>query len=355
MRELITLKDMLPQVAKFIDNGAGSCNPQTVADRITEACERLIVKADLPYTTWKCRIHVQGDMFPLPREMETVVAANFDNRPAHVNPATVEFMDAGPGECRSWMGTGIRDLVDDGVFPTMYDIPSLDNPMGHVSDGLRIIAFSTAQRDANLKVSVGGRDYLNAPMSASESAFVPMEEIPIIPWSGGREGVISTGEGGVKLTYSKNAYREVTQWAKPKTAGHVSLYAIEPETNRMFFLAKAHPDDTHPCWRRYKITNVRGLPYRPSNILVYGKASCPRLTRDDDVLPVQNRAAVKLMVQAIEFEAKQQLKNATEYEAQAIRVLMEWKSDYDGGGPKINVIDHEMYISNAPLSRYMSR
>ena len=356
---LITLAEMIPLVGRYIENGAGACNPALVADRISDACERLIVKGDFPYTTWKCRIRVDRGCFPLPREMESIIGANVDNEAAYVNPQMFEFMDAGPGEIKSWSGTGTKSLDDAGVHCTMYDLPNIEypaDPAERISDvefeagGTRIMAFSTSPADCGKTISVAGVDKFNAPISSDEMTFSPMEAVPIIQWTGGVEGSLSARIAD--LPKSTKAYRSLTAFAKPQTASHVSLYAVDVATEKMWFLAKAHPDDLRPAWRRYKIRNQSCCG---SNVLVYGKAAALRLKRPTDILPIQNRSAVSLMVQALEFEAKQQLDNAVKYEAQAMRVLMEAKADHDNRGHVANVIDMDLYCSNAAVSRSYSR
>lgn len=357
--ELITLGSITPLVGRFIEGGQGACRPDLVAERVSDACERLLVKCDSPYTTWKCRIRCDRGHFPLPREMESIIACNVDNEPSYVNPQTFEFMAAGPGEIGSWSGTGEKSLEDAGVHCTMYDLPAIEYPAADAEKisesafdalGLRIAAFSRSPDDVGRKVSVSGLDNLNAPLSSAATSFAPMEEIPINGWLGGVEG--SLGCRVAALKKSANLYRTLTAFAKTKTTGHVSLYAIDDASERMWFLAKAHPDDQRPAWRRYKIRNQSAYG---SNVLVYGKAAALRLTRGTDVLPIQNRTAVKLMCQAIEYENKDQLKQAVEMEAQAMRVMMEAKADHDNRGHVANVIDMDLMCSNAATNRYYSR
>lgn len=357
--ELITLGAITPLVGRFIEGGQGACRPDLVAERVSDACERLIVKCDAPYTTWKCRVRVDRGCFPLPREMESIIACNIDNAPAYVNPQSFEFLAAGPGELRSWSGTEDKSLEDDGLHCTMYDLPSIEYPKGDAetisdnefaADGLHIMAFSRSPSDVGKKVSVSGLDKMNTPVSSTPLSFTPMEEVPIVGWTGGVEGVITARVAD--LPKSEKLYRSITGFAKPKTADHVCLYAVDPASDRMWFLAKAHPDDTRPAWRRYKIRNQSAYG---SNILIYGKAAALRLSRSSDVLPVQNRTAVKLMCQAIEYENKDQLKQAVEMEAQAMRVMLEAKADHDNRGMVANVIDMELYCSNAATNREYCR
>jgi hypothetical protein len=151
---------------------------------------------------------------------------------------------------------------------------------------------------------------------------------------------------------SANLYRDVTSWTKPVTAGHISLYAVEPSTSRMWFLAKAHPNDTAPTWRRYR---VRNADCRGSNILMLCKIAVERPRSLDDIMPIQNMAAMKMMIQAISNENAGNLKSAVEFEANAVRLLAEQKSDSDSQGPTVQVIDHDCDLFGAQMSRYYSR
>ena len=353
---LYTLSDAFSACSRFVENGSGACDPDTVTDRVNEACQRLIVKGDWPHCLVSVRIRVDNMYFPLPEEIESIRAVNIDNMSSAVNSPYFRFMDSGPGEERSWAGTGAKFLEELGMFCTMYDIPSIERPSGDTqvsreftSDGLRIMAFSTSTADANKDVSLQGLDKYNAELGATGSVFTPTETLHIVPWAG--------AEGSLKaelasLPYSTRAYRQLLSWSKPETHGYVSLYAVEPETSRMWFLAKAHPYSTRPSWRRFAI---RGQTCCGSNILILGKLAARKLRSMDDLLPVQNIPAIKMMIQAIEFENKQQLKSAIEFEAQAIRLLSEQKDDHDSQGPTVQVIDHQAELFGAPLSRYISR
>ena len=80
-----------------------------------------------------------------------------------------------------------------------------------------------------------------------------------------------------------------------------------------------------------------------------------KMTDNEDILSIQSIPAVKHMVQCLEFENKQQLKNAMEYEATAIRLLSEQKQDYDSNGPEVLVIDHDVDLMGASTNRRYSR
>lgn len=356
MNNLKTLADAVSAVSRFVENGAGTCDRDTVVDRVNEACERLMVKGDWPHTMALVRARVDNWTFPLPEEIEAIRAANVDNEATSVNSPYFRFMMSGPGEERSWFGTGAKFLDEIGTSCLMYDFPSIVSPGDGTeasetenSSGLYVMAFSTSPSDAAKKVTIRGLDRRNAEVSASEFSFVPSEDVQIVPWVGGEGNLTGTLSA---MPMSSKVYRQLTGWSKPETAGYVSLYAVEPSTSRMWFLAKAHPYSTVPVWRRFRI---RGQNCCGSNILIYGKLACRKLRADDDILPVQNVPSIKMMVQAIEFENKQQLQSAMEFESQAIRLLTEQKSEHDGQGLNVNVVDMDCDLFGAATSRYISR
>ena len=353
MNEMLTLQDAFNACSRFVENGSGACDPATVTDRVNEACQRLMVKGDWPHSTALVRARVDQWTFPLPNEIESIRAVNIDNAASTVNSPYFRFMASGPGEERSWAGTGAKSLDELGLFCTMYDLPSIERPTTEgdefAADGLRIAAFSTAAVDGTKSVTLQGLDARNAELGATGSVFAPGESVRIMPWNG-VEGELACEVSDLPM--SARDYRQLTAWSKPETAGHVSLYAVDPTTSRMWFLAKAHPRAQRPAWRRYRI---RGQDCVCANVLIYGKLAARKLVDMDDILPIQNMAAVKMMVQAIEFENKQQLKNAVEYEAQAIRLLSEQKADHDHSGFQVNVVDHDVDLMGAAVSRYVSR
>jgi hypothetical protein len=357
VNDLSTLSDAFDACARFVENGSGACDPATVTSRINEACERLMVKGDWPHSMVTVRARVDNWTFPLPEEIEAIRAINIDNRPSAASSPYFRFMSSGPGEERSWIGTCDKYLVEMGLYPSMYDLPSIDSPAGCREtdrvfdvDGLRLMAFSTSAVDVSKKISASGLGKHNMELSSSTSAHIPTEDIQIVPWHGGVPGSLVGDLASMPM--SANLYRHLSFWSKPETAGHVSLYAVDPATSRMWFLATAKPFTKNPSWRRYRLLNQSCCG---ANILIYGKLACRKLRGMDEILPIQNIPAIKAMAQAIEFENKQQLKSAMEYEAQAIRLMSEQKADHDSTGFEVQVIDHDVDLMGASVRRCWSR
>jgi len=324
---LFTLADARSFVKGFVDNG--SCSDTRATARVNEACRRLLPKADYNNTLRVIRIRTDRQYFPVPRDIEAIRFARIDNEAVSMHGQAWQFVASGPGDIHHMgYGSGIKDLVDAGVFPTMYDIPSIeswsdtatsmvDRTLG---EGYKLAAFCSEQADINQTLTIYGLDQKLYEAKVTGSMAGPGESLALQRWGdGGTEGVINGQWSDLPMTTV--SYREITGWSKPVTKGYVWLYAVNTTTNAMFLLAIAHPDDTHPTWRRYKITNTSyGIC---SNILVLAKIKWVELTRDDDILPIQNLDALKLMVMAIGLENAKDLNGAMNFEANAVRLLNE--------------------------------
>jgi hypothetical protein len=113
----------------------------------------------------------------------------------------------------------------------------------------------------------------------------------------------------------------------------------------MYFLAKYHPDETVPGYRRYKIKNYPSYdPETNPDSNVCAQLMCKLryipATRDDDVLIIQNLDAIKNMVMAIREENAGTLDVAIVYEQKAIGLLNQQHANVLGSQePLLNVVD----------------
>jgi len=146
------------------------------------------------------------------------------------------------------------------------------------------------------------------------------EPLPIQYWSGGIEGESTLdeelGEAGLPLS---GPVRDLTRVLKPPTSGFVSLYTYDPATHQMYFLAKYHPHEINPRYRRYRIAGFD--PSRGRSVYALCELGYIPLSHPDDILIVQNVDAVKLMVMAIEMENQRDFQLAKAYEADAYRLI----------------------------------
>lgn len=330
---LYTLSQAREQLKRFVDNG--SCNLDTVDARINEAIERLTDKADFECMRATIRIATDRHTFTLPYNVEKLLHATIGGTPAKIFGTAYQFLSSGIGDLdfREGSGSCFRDMVDVGEFPTQFDVPfmytALDGTcVDRTKQGMQLIAFSTAAQDVGKTIKVRGfagsgtGDEVNAGMD-------PGEEIKIHKWHGGIEGQLS-GYWNIHYTASEAHYREVTEVLKPETKGYVTLYAVvgnnvDPNKTHFSFLAKYHPRQTIPQFRRYNITKALGSD-TVSSVLALVKLRNVPLVDGDDILPVDSMQALKLMVMAISEENKGNLQGALNFEAQSTAIMVKRES-----------------------------
>jgi len=126
---------------------------------------------------------------------------------------------------------------------------------------------------------------------------VPGQELTCGWWQGGVEGSISVNN---LPPLSATQFTHIQFVQKPVTVGYVSLYTYNATTKRMYFLAKYHPDETQPGYRRYRITDPDFE--NGSNVCCQVKLRFEPLSHDTDVLPIQSLDALKMAVIAIREE-----------------------------------------------------
>lgn len=364
---LLTLADVRTQVRRFVDDG--SCDNTTIDARLAEAEQRLWAKAELRLSTWRCRIHVQNQCFPLPIEVEKILHVDIDSLPSRIFNNAYEFLSSGPGDLDYiTSGSGYRNLVDQGEFPTQFDIPvilTLDGTEsscceGTYGTGYSLVAFSPEADDGLLELTIRGVDYKNDEIYSDQSGErLPGVVMKINQWSGGIEGNI-VGQW-TNLNVTTQAFKQITRVYKPATKGPVCLYAVDTTTNKMWLLSKMTPETTVPSYRRYRITNMAcpqpgaastdPLTKDCASILAIVKKRYMRPTRSTDVVAVQNVSAVRCMLIAMKWEQADDLTKSQAYEAQAVRLLHEEKLQLEQASGLPVVIDVERELSGGSVSR----
>lgn len=333
---LHTLSEARTVVKRFV--GSGSCDTQTLNDAINEALERL-----LDLQPWEClkrniRLTTCNNCITLPYETESVLAVDLNGIPGRAYGQMYQFLSSGPGDLSMKTGgSGYRDLVDMGdQWPVMFDIPD-SYPIDNVEDndvipeGMRIAAFSTDGSDATQTMTVSG---LNAK---GENVI---ESLPIQKWHGGVEGEL-LGRWDKSLKLSVASFKEIIRVLKPVTKGYVCLYAVDASRDMMFTLAKYHPKQLIPGFRRYKITNKRSYGECTSILAMVRLRHVP-LVSDNDILPIDSLQPLKLMVMAITAENAKDAASAVQYmgAAQAAMSKREEAKTMTMGTPNLLNMDY---------------
>lgn len=309
------LSDARLEVMRFVDNG--SCDMTRVDAVINDAVERLMTLAtDLGHTSLlyrTMRFGICNTIVALPYNVESIIAATIDGSPVQLHGPMYQFLSSGPGDLEyEELAAAARyrpvDLGDG--HPTMFEVPYVDVE-------LPVAAFSTSMEDAGKSLQVRGFGTLNMDVRTGSDAGVA---VPIQVWEDGVEGQLRGKWGSAALPLSSQSFREITRVVKPATTGYVSLFSVGTD-GTMTFLAKYHPSELVPSFRRYKIAGQTAGNY--ANLLALVKMRHVPLVQADDVIPVQPLAAVKLMVQSISREDAGDLGGAEAYKAAAWRLMSE--------------------------------
>ncbi len=374
---LYTLDQARAAVRRFVDSG--SCTLATIDARINEALERLTDNADFECMRAVVRISVCDLSFTLPYNVEKILMVTLDGTPAHIFNQPYQFLSSGPGDldmrgvggsgcgCSSGCTSGScipwNDLLDQGEFPTMFDVPKcytwpvagVDTEVDVSETGMQLMAFSSAAEDAGKKLRVRGYNGIKEMVGASVGA--QGEEITIHAWDNGLEGSLS-GWWGVNLNPSVNRFTDVTGIVKPETAGYVSLFAVAGSNSiaaplaYFSFLGKYHPRQTVPAFRRYALTSKDTTSTCATNVLALVRLRPVPLVDGTDILYIDSMQALKLMVMAITEENKGNLQGALNFESQAVAVMQKRERArlQAAGAPVILNVDYRL-----STGRYLNR
>lgn len=284
---MLLWKDLKTNLAPYA--GDGSCDPTVVARELNLAVQRLMLSEQWKALTSTMRMAVIDTVFPMPYNVETLLGATIDGTPAKIYGTEYQFVSGGPGDLDAVTLTGapqgLTDMGDD--FATMFDVP-LDR------EGYVLAAFCTQAADIGKVLHIQGHGIRNEELR---------ETLPLTRWSGGVEGVIA-GNWGSEVKVTANSFRHVGRviLPDPTFTGCVSLYAVYPSENQMYYLAKYHPSMRIPTFRRYRFTTGLNSDTGCATVLAHVKLKFVPCVDDYDVVPFESELAVLSMMQAIKAE-----------------------------------------------------
>ena len=209
--------ELKTNLAKFAGDGAGDDVGR--AREVNQAVSRLMATEQWSSLSTKMRMLITDTVFPLPANVESLLGATIDGRPAQVYGSEYQFIANGPGDLDRWTTKPIglnlcspNGLADDGFdHATMFDIP-LDG------DFYQLVAFSTSPADVGSILRVQGFGKNNEDLRC---------ELPINTWADGVEGNLA-GSMGMQIKVSPDTLRSVGRVILPPAAkGYISLYAVQ--------------------------------------------------------------------------------------------------------------------------------
>lgn len=339
---LITLADARVALRPHVNGG--NCDQDTIDDVIAEVEERLHSEGDWRLSHRRVRVLVRNTEFSLPLTVMKICAANVDGTPAAVGSRAVEWSSAYAGDIDLISQTA-RNVIDNGEHPTQYDIPAQRLSDSAWSPGLKLIAFSTHPDDTAVPLTVRGFKANNDEIfTETAGVMTPGEAVAINRWHMGIEGQVSNMDLQVK---SVSDFKSISQVYKAVTKAPVTLFAYDGATKAMYFLSKMEPRATIPSYRRYRLTGMTA-PVVESDLsitkdcasaLLLVKLAWVRAAYADDVLFIQNMAALKFGAQAVALENAGQYDGSLNAWALAIKVLKTQRRDQNGEVTMPMIID----------------
>lgn len=118
------------------------------------------------------------------------------------------------------------------------------------------------------------------------------------------------------------------------TNGYVKLYALN-STSESMLLGDYEPQDTQPLFRRIRVQAC-------SQVRMQYRRRMRPITSVNDFIPIANTMAMILAMKAIKFYLLNNLQEAQNFEANAVRLLNEeqdTRNAQSGIGPQINIRD----------------
>lgn len=284
---------------------------------INQAVERLMNKPDnWSYTTPVLSFCAPNGCLTLPREVAKIIKAHVNGRFASVQSTWYNFLSNGPGfgDGRHDQGYYMGPLQDRGFACTQYDIPA-----GHA---MKIMLVSDRTEDDGTKVLIRGNDETGREVHMGTAQWGEL-----IPLHGGLEK---------EAWISESRFSSITSIQKPITKGYVYVSAIWPEQGIRYFLGSIHPDETVPQYRRYYSVELPSCACRkpdgtyvapiPNRIDALCRLQYVAAVHDSDVLLIQNRAALKMMLKCIAAEDGSDIEIAAKWEGTAVRLMGEQTS-----------------------------
>ena len=230
--------------------------------------------------------------------------------------------------------------MDLGEFPYQFQMPLAE------TTAYNLVAFSTSNETTKLKV--WGFDFKNNEIS---------EELTINRFYNGTEGSIS-GTAGDGYAITTQQFKEITRVVKSETNSSVVLYAIEPGTSKMWFVAKYHSKDTIPMFRRYRVINkknksgIDGDERSETCILAMVKLGYSELSENDDIVLIDSISALKMMLIAIKYENEGNLTQAIQFESNAVRILEDVNAHHKVSQGTPVIIDFERRLMGGVTNRW---
>lgn len=298
-----------------LERALGTCDEDTIFDRVNRAVEILCTEADFDPTIGFVDICVDGTCATLPDEVEAVLAVNIGGSPSQAHDRWFQFHLNGPGiDCGQSCNF---DWFDRGLYPVIAD------PEGK----FLLVASLENEGDSNTPLRVYGYDEYDRWITTVE------DDVAV-------DGFLVPTVYGVSVPNPEApAIKRITRVSKGVTKGSVTLSTLDFDATSAFgeLLGFYRPWETEPQYRRIRL----------SKSCTWARVAYKRrvfsIVRRSDLIPLHSAQAVVLMVQALTKFDNDRLEDGQNYWRTAVSLLIKKQHSINPpSGPTIQVADRNL-------------
>ena len=299
---IITFGEAKKAISKYAGKSGKCTDSEEVELFVKEVIQQLLFRgASGNLRKWV--FCTENGCFTAPPDLELPVKMRIDgavSRASSVFDKFYEFYDQSTLQNCTPCEDGI--IEEPNIYFTSFDLPK---------GGARILAVPLCKEESDAHLLIQGIDPKGREVYISHKG----EKL-----KGERLSILKE-----KPRYTKASFTKITGIEKSKTKNYVRLMWFCPETNKKGLLAEYKPNDTNPSFRRFRVV---GLDCSKSfRITILGRIRFCENYHDNDVIPISNLRALKLMAQQIQAEDNDSIQTAS-YKNQRIEQTLQNENFY---------------------------
>lgn len=197
-----------------------------------------------------------------------------------------------------------RGIVEEpNPFFTAFDMPEC---------GARVMAVPFCREDENAQFIIRGLD------EKGNEIFMPHK--------GDRNfsgEILTINKDAPK--YTQKTFTKITGIQKTPTKHYVRLYSYTPDSGKAEFIGQYKPTDTNPSFRRFRV--IAPDCGKCLKVTVLGRIKFCDNYHDNDIIPISNLRALKLMAQQFQAEDNDNIETAN-YKNQRVEQSLTNENQY---------------------------
>lgn len=296
---IITFKEAKNLLAKYAGK-AGKCpDSDEVGLFVKEVIQQLLFRgASGNLRKWV--FVTQNGMFTAPPDLELPVKMRVEGQAGNVFDKFYEFYDSSTLANCTPCEEGLVEEINS--YYTQFDLPE---------GGARLLVVPMCKEDEDAHLLIQGID------EHGKEIYMPHKGERF------KGEYLSVNKETPK--YTKKTFVRITGIQKTQTKHYVRLYWYDPETGDKGLLAEYKPNDTQPSFRRFRVVSLSCEEC--FKITILGRIRFCDNYHDNDIIPVSNIRALKLMAQQLQAEDNDDLQNAA-YKNQRIQQALDNENQY---------------------------